>query len=147
MKSSRLNYRWRKMKSGSVSVLCFAVETLLDHPGQLAETTARFLKTIEKHTERLVLLIEDLLTLSQLESGNLSLNLQSTKLRPLVNGVVEDLRHKAQERSLSRMMTRNPFQSLSNPDQGCFSEIRCVPCACFNSTATSCPFAVTRCLP
>src|SRR2546422_9431961 len=50
------------------------VETLLDGAKNDPELSTRFLKTIEKHTDRLTYLIEDLLTISRLESGQIVMN-------------------------------------------------------------------------
>ena len=51
----------------------------------------RFLQTVSKHTDRLTVLIEDLLTLSKLESGDASMKMESVKLASLVAHTVEDL--------------------------------------------------------
>src|SRR5207248_5509211 len=45
------------------------VETLLEGARNDPDLAARFLRTIEKHANRLTFLIEDLLTISRLESG------------------------------------------------------------------------------
>lgn len=74
------------------------VETLLESSPRDAETTTRFLQTIEKHTDRLTYLIEDLLTISRLESGQVALNLQRVEVGEEVSRVVEDLQSRAAER-------------------------------------------------
>src|SRR5581483_3493915 len=60
------------------------VETLLDGARNQPEVLERFLKIIERNTQRLDLLIQDLLTISALESGRMKLNLQNVELHPLV---------------------------------------------------------------
>src|SRR5206468_3111648 len=57
------------------------VETLLDGARDNPEVAEKFLRTIERNTERLSLLIEDLLTLSELESGRLRLQPGAVALR------------------------------------------------------------------
>lgn len=57
------------------------VETLLDGAKDDPELSGRFLRTIEKHTDRLTFLIEDLLTISRLESGQIVMNLHEVELR------------------------------------------------------------------
>ena len=71
------------------------VETLLDGARNNPDIAERFLRIIERNTQRLDLLIQDLLTISALESGRLKLNLQSVALRPLVEKVLADLKKPA----------------------------------------------------
>lgn len=71
------------------------VETLIDGALNEPEVAPKFLGTIQKHADRLTTLIEDLLAISQLESGQVSLNLQSVGLTPLVRRVADDLRDRA----------------------------------------------------
>ena len=56
------------------------VETLLDGAKDDPELATRYLQTVEKHTDRLAYLIEDLLSISHLESGQVVLNLESVAL-------------------------------------------------------------------
>ena len=76
------------------------VETLLDGAKDDPETTTRFLKTIEKHTDRLTYLIEDLLTISKLESGQLVMNLHPVHLREELSRVIDDLQSKALDKKV-----------------------------------------------
>jgi two-component system phosphate regulon sensor histidine kinase PhoR len=71
------------------------VETLLDGAKEDPPVRDRFLHTIEKHADRLTYLIEDLLTLSQLESGRLALNLRATQLREVGVRVIDGLEGRA----------------------------------------------------
>ncbi|HZR21482.1 MAG TPA: ATP-binding protein [Verrucomicrobiae bacterium] len=71
------------------------VETLLEGAKDNPEVTAKFLQTIDRNAERLRLLIEDLLTISELESGRVQLNLQSVSLRALSEKVLGDFKSPA----------------------------------------------------
>lgn len=76
-----------------LSVIKGYVETLVDDHREIPlEDRDRFLRTIQRHTERLNSLLEDLLTLSRLESINPGLRRESTELSPLIAGIVEDYR-------------------------------------------------------
>src|SRR5207344_2227927 len=77
------------------------VETLLEGAKNDPDLTSRFLKTIEKHTDRLTYLIEDLLTISRLESGQTVMNLQPVELKGVIQRVVEDLQSRATEKSVT----------------------------------------------
>ena len=68
------------------------VETLLDGARNDPVVAERFLKIIERNASRLDLLIQDLLTISALESGRITLNLQPVPLRPLAEKVLADLK-------------------------------------------------------
>ena len=71
------------------------VETLLDGAKDNPEVATKFLETIHRNSGRLQFLIEDLLTISELESGRLKMNLQPVPLRPLVEKVLEDFKTQA----------------------------------------------------
>jgi len=74
------------------------VETLLDGARDNPEVAEKFLRTIDRNADRLRLLIEDLLTISELESGRLQLQLQPVRLRDLVEKVLVDLKPKTRAR-------------------------------------------------
>ena len=76
------------------------VETLLDGAKNDPALATRFLQTIKKHTDRLTYLIEDLLSISRLESGRVVLNVQPIHLREEVQRVVDELQSRAQERQV-----------------------------------------------
>jgi two-component system phosphate regulon sensor histidine kinase PhoR len=76
-------------------------ETLLDGAKDNPEVAGKFLQTIERNTERLRLLIEDLLTISELESGRVKLELQPVALGPLVEKVFEDFKTPAEARNVT----------------------------------------------
>ncbi|HEY3760783.1 MAG TPA: ATP-binding protein [Verrucomicrobiae bacterium] len=77
------------------------VETLLDGARHQPEIAERFLKIIERNTQRLDLLIQDLLTISALESGQIKLNIQSVELRALTDKVFSDLKPPADNKSVA----------------------------------------------
>ena len=66
-------------------------QTLLDGALHEPEQAERFLQKIDKHSDRLLFLIEDLLAISRLESGQVALNLQPVNLRDMAQRVVDDL--------------------------------------------------------
>jgi len=76
------------------------VETLLDGARANPEVAERFLKIIERNAQRLDLLIQDLLTISALESGRGQLNLHPVGLRPLAEKVFTDLKTRADEKEM-----------------------------------------------
>jgi len=75
------------------------VETLLDGARDNPEVAERFLKIIERNTNRLDLLIQDLLTISALESGRMALDWQPVNLRALAEKVFSHLQTKAETKN------------------------------------------------
>ncbi len=79
-----------------LSIITGYLETLIDGGGD-RETNLRFLRTMHKHAQRLNLLIEDLLTLSQLESRKISLHLEPVDLSKSIDRVLEQLDSRIRE--------------------------------------------------
>ena len=77
------------------------VETLLDGAQNNPEVASRFLKIIERNTQRLDFLIQDLLTISALESGRMQLNLSPVNLFSLAEKVLGDLSLNAEAKHIS----------------------------------------------
>ena len=94
------------------------VETLIDGARDNPEVALKFLHTIERHTDRLTFLIEDLLTISRLESGQMVINLASTDLRSVVARVVEDLASRAATRQVT-LVNEVPeaLQAVADPER------------------------------
>jgi two-component system phosphate regulon sensor histidine kinase PhoR len=76
-------------------------ETLLDGARDDPEVATRFLTTIDRNAERLRLLIDDLLIISELESGRVKLNLQTVVLSQVVAKVLEDFKTRATARNVT----------------------------------------------
>jgi two-component system phosphate regulon sensor histidine kinase PhoR len=76
------------------------VETLLGRAGEDAEMRQRFLGVIDRHSERLGRLIDDLLTLSDLELGRTPLRLGTVALAPAVDDVLQILGDSAERAGL-----------------------------------------------
>src|SRR6185369_15245520 len=70
-------------------------ETLLAGALDDRERARQFLSVIDRHSERLSRLIDDLLTLSDLELGKTALKKEPVQVESLVDEVVEILRDKA----------------------------------------------------
>ena len=73
-----------------LSLIKSATETLIDGGKDDPAVTARFLELIEKHANRLTLLIDDLLLLARLDSGRMELRLESVDLRTAAQDAIDD---------------------------------------------------------
>jgi two-component system phosphate regulon sensor histidine kinase PhoR len=84
-----------------LSLIKSAAETLLDGAKDDPAALGRFLQIIDKHANRLALLIDDLLLLSTLDSGGLRLNKQPLPIRSTVQESIDDLRQRALARDVT----------------------------------------------
>ena len=84
-----------------LSLIKSAAETLIDGGKDEPDSLLRFLQIIDKNANRLTLLIDDLLMLSTLDSGNIRLALQSVSLRLAVQEAGDDLRGRASARGVA----------------------------------------------
>jgi len=84
-----------------LSILRGYIETLLDTPETSRAERSRILKVMERHSKRLDLLVDDLLTLAQLESGNLNLQLGAIDLPSFFREVIRDWEKKLANKQLN----------------------------------------------
>jgi len=87
------------------------VETLLDGARNDPAVAERFLKIIERNTQRLDLLIQDLLTISALESNRMKLDLHPVNLHSLAEKVLSDLGSKAEVKATSLVNELPPLSA------------------------------------
>jgi two-component system, OmpR family, phosphate regulon sensor histidine kinase PhoR len=71
------------------------VETLLDGAKEDPALRQKFLQTIARNAERLQLLIEDLLVISELESGRVQLHVETVELGDVVSRIFDDFQRRA----------------------------------------------------
>jgi two-component system, OmpR family, phosphate regulon sensor histidine kinase PhoR len=77
-----------------LSILRGYIETMLDDPKMSRGETARILEVMDQHSKRLSLLANDLLTLTQMESGSSNLQLNELDLLRFLSDLVRDWRKK-----------------------------------------------------
>jgi two-component system, OmpR family, phosphate regulon sensor histidine kinase PhoR len=95
------------------------VETLLQTPPSDPEDGRQFLEIIDRHSERLSRLTEDLLTLSDLESGKIQLTLQALDPNQLIERVLEIFWDRAAKKQirLSHHRVNNLRELHGDPDR------------------------------
>jgi len=91
------------------------VETLLEGAVRNPEVAERFLKIIERNSQRLDLLIQDLLIISALESGRVKLDIQPIGLAGVVEKVFADLGARAQNRNVALAASLNGITAQADP--------------------------------
>jgi two-component system phosphate regulon sensor histidine kinase PhoR len=83
-----------------LSILRGYIETLLDEPETSGEELRRILLIMERHSKRLRQLVDDLLSLAQLESSHANLKLSIVRVADLFNNVIRDWKEKLAAKNL-----------------------------------------------
>ncbi|MBK9214515.1 MAG: ATP-binding protein [Chloracidobacterium sp.] len=89
-----------ELRTPLTSILAF-VETLNDGALEDKENSRRFLDVIRRNAERMHHLIDDVLELSLIEAGKVTVNPKMTQLAPLVDEVWSSLAGRAQKRGVT----------------------------------------------
>ena len=84
-----------------LSILRGYIETLLDNPKTARAERIRILRVMERHSDRLELLVEDLLTLAELESGDPHLQIGTVDLSTFLAEIVRDWEKKLTSKKLN----------------------------------------------
>jgi len=100
-----------------LSILRGYIETLLDSPKTPHDELTRILGVMERHSKRLDLLAEDLLTLAQLESGNPNLQMTTVDLSSFLPEIVRDWEKKLTSKQLSMSVDVPPELWTINVDR------------------------------
>ena len=100
-----------------LSILRGYIETLLDSPTTPSEELTRILRVMERHSDRLELLVEDLLTLAQLESGNPNLQMGTVDLSSFLSEIVRDWEKKLTSKQLNMSVDVQPDLSPIRVDR------------------------------
>src|SRR5690606_1172920 len=96
------------------------IHTLLD--GAVDDTNVRykFLRRAAKSLNTLEMLVQDLLTLNQMESGVVKFNFEQVDLKEIIQETIEQLEHKASKRNVSIRFSYNDakqFRTLADKDK------------------------------
>jgi two-component system phosphate regulon sensor histidine kinase PhoR len=83
-----------------LSILRGYIEVLLDEPETSREELTRILSVMERHSKRLRRLVDDLLSLAQLESSQAKLELSVVRVDELFNNLIRDWKEKLAAKNL-----------------------------------------------
>jgi two-component system phosphate regulon sensor histidine kinase PhoR len=100
-----------------LSILRGYIETLLESPKTGPEELIGILQVMERHSKRLGALVDDLLTLAQLESVNSELHLSNVDLSALFDRVVRDWEKKLGEKRLKMIVDLPPNSPALRADE------------------------------
>ena len=100
-----------------LSIVRGYVETLLDNPKTSGEELSRILRVMERHTKRLGSLVDDVLSLAQLESRSATLQFSDVHLADLFDTLVRDLGKKFAAKRLNIIVDIQPDARTIRVDQ------------------------------
>jgi len=106
-----------------LSILRGYIETLLDNPETSREELSRVLSVMERHSKRLGLLVDDLLSLTQLESANTELELNQVRVKELFNNLIHDWKEKFAAKNLKLVVDLPPDLQTIRADETRVQEV------------------------
>ncbi len=106
-----------------LSILHGYIETLRDDPNMARDDFERVLEVMNRHSNRLAVLLNDLLTLSQLESGTPYLQLGEVRLTELFAGIARDWGRRFAEKKVSVAIEIEPNLPVLRADETRLHEV------------------------
>lgn len=101
-----------ELRTPMTSIRGYTDVLLMGAAGALNENQAHFLNIIKSNTERLNILVNDLLDVSRIESGQVTLSPQALDLRELAEDVIEDVLRRSQEENKPMALSLNAPRKL-----------------------------------
>jgi two-component system phosphate regulon sensor histidine kinase PhoR len=95
-----------------LSILRGYIEVLFDEPQTSREELTRILSIMERHSKRLQRLVDDLLSLAQLESSQAQLELSVVRMDELFNNLIRDWKEKLAGKNL-KIIVDLPSEALT----------------------------------
>lgn len=86
-----------ELRTPMTSIKGYVEVLLMGAAGKLTEQQENFLQVVKTNTERLAVLVNDLLDVSQIEAGRAALSIQPLNLEELTNQSIIDLEHRARD--------------------------------------------------
>jgi PAS domain S-box-containing protein len=86
-----------ELRTPMTSIRGYVDVLLMGAAGAMNENQIHFLKIVKNNTERLNILVNDLLDISRIESGRVTLSPQALDLREVAEDVIEDVLRRSQE--------------------------------------------------
>ena len=99
-----------------LSILRGYIEVLFDEPETSLEELARILSIMDRHSKRLQHLVDDLLSLAQLESSQAALELSAVRVDDLFNNLIRDWKEKLAAKNLKVVVDLTPEAATLHAD-------------------------------
>jgi len=112
-----------ELRTPMTSIRGYTDVLLMGAAGALNENQAHFLKIIKNNTERLNILVNDLLDVSRIESGRVTLSPQALDLREMAEDVIEDILRRSQAENKPMALSLDAPKKLP-PEYGDMERVR-----------------------
>ncbi len=100
------------------------IHTLIDGAKDDPQISDRFLNKAAKSLDGLEVLVRDLLTLSQVESGDLKMNLEKINLKEITEEIIDQLEYNAQQRGIKlKIKPKNLLEVWVKADKQRISQV------------------------
>jgi PAS domain S-box-containing protein len=86
-----------ELRTPMTSIKGYVEILLMGAAGPLSDQQGHFLKIVQSNTERLSVLVNDLIDLSRIETGRVSLNIQTLDMREMAAEVILDVQRRARD--------------------------------------------------
>ncbi len=86
-----------ELRTPMTSIKGYVDIMLMGAAGQLSDQQTSFLQVVRSNTERMITLVNDLLNISQMETGRIELEIKPVDVRPIIRTVVEKMRSQAEK--------------------------------------------------
>ncbi len=110
-----------ELRTPMTSIKGYVEILLMGAAGPLSEQQRRFLDTVKINTERLAILVNDLLDISHIESGKATLSLQPLSLKEIAQNAMNDLerrcRQEGKQVALETIMAPDVPHVMGDPDR------------------------------
>jgi len=101
-----------ELRTPMTSIRGYTDVLLMGAAGALNENQTHFLNIVKNNTERLNILVNDLLDVSRIESGRVTLSPQALDLREVAEDVIEDVLRRSQEENKPMALSLNAEKKL-----------------------------------
>jgi signal transduction histidine kinase len=102
-----------ELRTPMTSIKGYVDILLMGAAGALSESQVHFLEIVRNNTERLNVLVNDLLDLSRIEAGRVTLSPQALDLREVAEDVISDVLRRAQEENKTMTLTVDAPKKLA----------------------------------
>jgi signal transduction histidine kinase len=110
-----------ELRTPMTSIKGYVDILLMGAAGQLNDQQTRFLKVVKVNAERLTVLVNDLLDISQIESGRMKLVMQPVNLDDIAEQAIADLKHQVdgsdKSVKIEKQTQPNLPRVLADPDR------------------------------